>query len=143
MSSVLHACLLVAVYSVVAARPRIEPLAPASFRGACGPEVEACTRVTGVSVACRCREAAPDAWQLDVRASFIPQLIFQRPTARLMRHELRHIDDIHAAVTDYVAALAGRRFASANDCERARTRVEQTFVSTVRAFADESQRQRR
>ena len=96
----------------------------------------------GVTVACTCIRAN-DSWQLDVRASFIPRLVMPRLTGHLLQHEMRHVSDIHDAITRYVASIASQEFASEGECERSRVAIEHSFESTVSTFAKESQKARR
>jgi len=137
-SALLYLSLLVTV-----AAPRIIPtVSPVVLRQRCGSaEVEGCMAVTRLAFDCEC--VRDDAWHIEVRASFVPEIFVRLPTHRLVAHELGHVSDIREQLERHASAIAERRFASRDDCERERAGVMQSLPSAVKGFAEISQRERR
>ena len=94
-------------------RPRMVYLAEASAGLAClQPLKRACTRLD-TEFFCNCVQAGND-WALQTR--FIVSPFIYTTSPGILRHEMEHIDDVRASLTDYATMLQLRRFDTEASC---------------------------
>lgn len=76
--------------------------------------IYACTEFRGETLVCACKREG-DRWRIHATAQLIPYIYLWQPA--WMSHEMLHLNDIRASLTDYLTVLESTAYESVDACQ--------------------------
>lgn len=132
------------VSSAAVVELKTQPLAfgsPESVFVRCGgASTRGCTEFSDVTLLSACSQETFAEWR--IRSQISASVRMSLSDSHYLRHEMLHVTDIRAALTEFATALESDRFQARDDCERAGRAAHDGFTGAVKEMIRHSMERR-